>query len=493
MIFSMWMVMVLSGGGIAAENGYSTYFGDLHAHSAWSGDALTSELYESSYDLDHICDYEDGHHWFGCLDSDLTRLLALYNTYHYGMEYAKLDFIAITDHLEYGNPTQVHKYKEVHGYFDFLQRAGEDIQAYCNDNDIDFVPFMGCEWTNHTSEGDTLNDIGQGHRNIIFKNLENLTPFLACNSDEDDYDTMWEIWEAIYNSPLCYDSDDDSVIDATDVILVAHHLAKEILAWVDWNTIYPGKEAYYELLEPIMEIYSGHGNSELANPGFDPYSYSQHVTTSTAQSCLDSGLKLGICASTDNHESEPGSVHDADISHPRFPCNGGITGVLADDNIVAADGLREAIWEAIRSRRVYGTSGPKIDVDLIIGDGLQQWMMGSEMEIAAGTHLVLETNALSSDENGAEYLSEPVNITRIDLITNEDGVLKETLIATPNSDSCTVTQNIIPESNCFYYVRITQVDNEGIVDKAWSSPIWVTTLREADSAAATSSSPDAEK
>ena len=340
---------------------------------------------------------------------------------------------------------------------------------------------MGCEWTNKISEGDSLNDIGQGHRNIIFKNLENLTQFLECGSGRDDYDTILELWENIYNSPLCYDSDDDSAVDATDVILVAHHLAKETLAWVDWSAIYPGNEVYYELLEPIMEIYSEHGNSESESTIFDPYE-TDYIPTSTAQYCLDAGMKLGICASTDNHESEPGSVESWDVSHPGLPSYGGITRVLADDSIVAADGLREAIWEAIGSRRVYGTSGPKMVLDINISDGVQQCLMGSELKTVAGAGLVLEICAESSAANGADYLTEPVNITKVELITNEDGDVKETLISAPMSDSCTVIQYVEPGRSCFYYVRITQCDDAGLVDKAWSSPVWITVVPADDSA-----------
>ena len=472
----MWLAIMWIGNRCEAETGYSTYFGDLHAHTAWSADGITSEQFEAAYDIDHMCDFEEGHHKFECLASTETRMFSLYNTYLFGMENAKLDFVAITDHIEEGHPAQYHRYNEIHDYFDFLRRAAEDISAYCEDNDIDFVPFMGCEWTNHVSEGDTLNNLGQGHRNIIFKNLQNLSPFLECSSDKDSSDTMWEMWEAIYNSPLCYDSDGDSVIDATDVILVAHHPAKENQAWVDWSTIYPDKKIYYELLEPIMEIYSEHGNSESDSTQFDPYAFSGYVTTSTAQYCLDAGIKIGIGASTDNHESEPGSVHNGDAAYPGFPCNGGITGVHADDDIVAEDGLREAIWEAIGSRRVYGTSGPKMVVELNINDGTRYCTMGSELTAIVGSPLLLVVSAESSAENGGGYLTDPVNITSVELISNEDGILKETEIATPNSSSCFVTKNIKPAGNCFYYVRITQIDDAGIEDKAWSSPIWIKAL-----------------
>ena len=102
-IYSMWIAIAWFAAGSVSEAGYSYYFGDLHAHSVWSGDAITSEIYEESYELDHACDYADGNHIWDCLETPLSRLLSLFYTYHYGILQAKLDFVAITDHIETGH------------------------------------------------------------------------------------------------------------------------------------------------------------------------------------------------------------------------------------------------------------------------------------------------------------------------------------------------------------------------------------------------------
>jgi hypothetical protein len=62
---------------------------------------------------------------------------------------------------------------------------------------------------------------------------------------------------------------------------------------------------------------------------------------------------MGIIGSTDDHLAAPGSTAETDATE-LWQANGALVAVHARDN------TREAIFEALRARRVYATSGARI-------------------------------------------------------------------------------------------------------------------------------------
>ena len=73
------------------------------------------------------------------------------------------------------------------------------------------------------------------------------------------------------------------------------------------------------------------------------------------------GHRLAIVANSDGHKGRPGASYPGAAT---FGSYGGLTCVLAE-------GLtREGVWEAYRARRVYATTGARIDLDVEAEDGI---------------------------------------------------------------------------------------------------------------------------
>jgi hypothetical protein len=114
---------------------------------------------------------------------------------------------------------------------------------------------------------------------------------------------------------------------------------------------------------------------------------------------------------------------------------------------------REAIWDALRRRHVYGTSGPKIILNFRVADH----PMGSEVTWSASNGPIpVALRAIGCDE-----------IDRVEIIRNgeivfseqADDVFVQTVLQDPQP----------PAGRSWYYARIVQEDG----NMAWSSPVWV--------------------
>ncbi len=104
-----------------------------------------------------------------------------------------------------------------------------------------------------------------------------------------------------------------------------------------------------ERLSPFAEVFSIHGCSETDEEWGGGLRRNFHMGPGEAggtwQAALDAGLHIGAIASTDNWNNMPG-------------CWGqGLAAVLAPRL------TRDDLWEAFRSRRVYGVTGDRIELD----------------------------------------------------------------------------------------------------------------------------------
>jgi hypothetical protein len=311
--------------------------------------------------------------------------------YAFARTVSGLDMAALTDHVDYGT------LRLEGGYWNRIKKAANE--AYDPGR---FVTFLGFEWTNWT----------YGHRNVYYRDGEG--PFFRSIDEESD--TPQELWD---------------LIEPYEAMTIAHHVGGGPIA-TDWS-IPPGPK------EHLVEICSIHGSSEVLSRTRE--CIYRPMEGHFVRDALNRGYKLGIIGSGDTHDGHPGQRSlGAQVT--------GIIGVFAEEL------TREAIWDAMKRRHVYGTSGPKIILFFRVADA----PMGSEINWSldkGGVPIALM--AVACDE-----------IESVEIVRNGEVVLRE------NPDSV-ITRFLTedpepPEGTSWYYARVVQKDG----GMAWSSPVWVT-------------------
>jgi len=202
----------------------------------------------------------------------------------------------------------------------------------------------------------------------------------------------------------------------------------------DWDYFTP-KEG-----EHLIEVASGHGNFEWI-----------------LQDAAFRGFKVGVTGSTDNLFGCPGRPRSVLIAMGRFfgllnrrdsgYGSGPITAVLAKSL------TREGIWEALRARKMYATTGARIILEFDV-DGKP---MGSIIKMETVPVLRVEVHGTAP-------------IDRIDIIRNNS--LLHSLKGGEKDVSFEIEDKSIPLGESYYYVRVSQIDGE----YAWSTPIWVSNI-----------------
>jgi hypothetical protein len=209
-------------------------------------------------------------------------------------------------------------------------------------------------------------------------------------------------------------------------------------------------------LRPVMEIYSHHGQSELYSPAhyyayeFNRMRRPERRSNSSvpgpyyARDYWKTGYRLGVIASSDEHSGQGGRRH------------GGTAAVFAE----RLD--RESIFDGIRNRRCYGTTGERILLDFSVS-GLGTGREGTRNTDSPlpvrlrvwGTEIILRVEIFryrpDRDTDFVPILSEPPRPERMD---------------------CEIELEDLPEAPAVYYARIIQepLDRPGM---AWSSPVWI--------------------
>ena len=296
---------------------HTYYFGELHAHTGMSGDGASTDLGN--------CDD------LGCGD-----FATFFET---AQNLAGLDFAAITDHIN--------------EQFSMNDADWDAVVALVNDGHDPgggFLTVLGAELVIHRDD-----DMAMGHKQYLFF------------GDQDDYLQIPMDELAAPGTGLDCDGLLRAFWELNDaygpMLAIPHHPASMLPMPTRWW-------CHDELISPVAEIYSSHGNSR-ANPVADPYDpVSQTVEDSTIQSALlpdpGNGLHLGLIGGTDFHDSFPGMTCHLDLIRDDQLYGGSLTGVILD---AATPWSRDSLLAALKARHTYATSGPLVPALLSLHDG----------------------------------------------------------------------------------------------------------------------------
>jgi len=231
--------------------------------------------------------------------------------WRYARDVAGLDAAALTDHDHFGVR-----------FVDERPALWESLKAAARDAHVpgEFIALIGFEWTSWI----------HGHRHVLYFGDDGA----LLSSLDPDHDDPRKLWTALEGEPA---------------LTVAHHSAGDPVP-VNWTFRPP------ELLEPVTEIVSVHGSSEALDT---PSPVRGALAGNTVRDQLDEGLRLGFVGSGDGHDGHPGLAHLS----PAYGFRRGRVGTGGMAAILTEDLSREGLLAALRARRCYATSGPRMLLD----------------------------------------------------------------------------------------------------------------------------------
>ena len=423
-------------------------------------------------------------------------------------------------------------------------QAAED--HYDRTESCSFTTFVGYEWTGAVYSGNNL------HRNIIFESSN--VPFQPISFYEAP--TRTELWEQL---------DQECSTDCNYVVIPHNSNLSNGFMFEK-----PSQDEIYiqNIREPLVEIFQHKGSSECAINSNDPLcsfeqlpykdfkakfskDFSSPPKSSFVRDALMQGLliqtqeninpfKFGFIGSTDTHLGTPGLV-DEDV----FSGHGGagksfrtaIPEGLPDDIefnpgglavVWAEENSRTSIFNALKRKEVYGTSGPRFLVRFFLGDSLdvdlcsqpdaisRAYQTGVPMGGTSQADLMTKARlfiSASADLSLKDQYIEKLQVVKGTIVDGEvttsvhDVMTHETVGLDLNScevtgngvrSMCTVWDdpNFIQGDEAYYYVRVVAnkscrwshdlciknpehcEDNNSnipkfIQERAWTSPIWL--------------------
>jgi len=370
--------------------------------------------------------------------------LTPHQSYTYARDIQMLDFSAITDHDTH--MTRREKGGEDAYLLSPFWRTSLDpwnVIKYETDRFHQpgrFVTFLGYEWTGSTSF--TPRDMCFGHKNVYYlSDDESMYSHLDPESN-----TSNKLYDLLRNK---------------EAIVIPHHTSRPVAPPEEGEIPPPTKDKksepsfvpsrggtnwdfHDEKLEPLVEIYSKWGNSEYFN-------CPRPVVNSRPEGCVEEalkrGYKMGFVAGSDTHVSGPGSPFPEWEGGP-LQYRSGLTCVLAKDL------TRQEIFEALKRRHCYATTGERIYLEFRLND---EFIMGDEAHLSSAKVprkfkiLVAGTTPLDKVQvikNNQEVHLEKGESRFLEFEFEDDEPIRET---------------------DYYYLRVIQKDGE----MAWSSPMWV--------------------
>ncbi len=318
---------------------------------------------------------------------------------------ARLDFAAVTDHEGFTKEQ-----------LDYMRAAADEVYAPGR-----FAPLFGFEFTVHELPNDYCL----------------ISPDPDLNIDEL---ISHPVRHKAYSSPVLTCDEFYRMMERKDLIIIPH--------------LHVGNGGIFEREPPknlrLAEIYSCWGNHEYE--GCPLPSFGNDHKRNTIRALLDKGWRCGFTAGSDGHAGQ-GATTDWLRSRQRY--KSGLTAVVAEDL------TRESLWEALRARRTYATTGVRIYMDFSVNG----FPMGSELILRKGDPITIRIKTHGSVNDYLVELFENGVVKEIfDVITypyppplGGNGIIEKELTIENVTDSH------------WYYIRVSQRDG----NLAWSSPIWV--------------------
>ena len=332
--------------------------------------------------------------------------------FEYARDISALDVIVLTDHDHFGVR-----------FMDATPEIWEEIQSEVEriNEPGRFVALLGYEWTSWL----------YGHRHVLYFDGRGE----VLSSVGGTTTTPRELWDALAGR---------------QALTFAHHSAGGPVA-TDWSFV-PDPH-----MEPVTEVMSVHGSSEALD---SPSRIGGAVRGNFVRDQLDRGLEFGFIGSGDGHDGHPGHSHlSPNAGYRRTPPdprgrranermgNGGLAAIRA------ARLDEESLLATLRSRNVYATSGPRIWLDVQLGD----FPMGSHVplgELKSPIGLRVEAAGTSGIET-IEIIRKGAEPERLRF----DGSLEASLIME------------LAELRAGDYVYVRLLQNDGAL--AWSSPFFI--------------------
>jgi hypothetical protein len=311
----------------------------------------------------------------------------------YARDVALLDVASLTDHDHWG----VLPLDEAPDRWEKIRETARRFHEPGR-----FVTLLGYEWTSWI----------YGHRHVLYFGDEGR----IYSSLDPQTESPQQLWAALEGQPA---------------LTVAHHSAGDPIP-TDWD-IPPDPR-----FEPVTEVVSVHGSSEALD---SPQLIAGAVPGNFVRDALDRGYRLGFVGSGDSHDGHPGLAQLASLT-------GGLAAILTEDL------TREGVLAALRQRRVYATSGPRIFLRTALG----QSPMGGTLRLGGRPE---------ASEELFVHVVGTAPIDRVELIRSgaiADAVETKGLLEVMLRRSVGSLR-----AGEYVYVRIRQSDGQ----LAWSSPIFI--------------------
>jgi hypothetical protein len=387
--------------------------------------------------------------------------------YRFGRDVMALDVAAFTDHDTMGFfiPPSLQRRRMHDGLFERMKETTDRFHE-----DGEYVTLFGYEWTKQPNVG--------GHINVYFDDTEEAELLDSMSPETDSYEKLWarlREWDEHHG---------------TDVVSIPHHPAESMYPF-DFSAM-----DYDDEMAPLVEVYSQWGSSE--RPGSDGNQYPLEMGQGEVdepghyvQDALRMGYKVGMNASADYHGPHPG--HSLIHAKPHLPAlsewledglGWGLIWRVWNERsypgglhaFYAPELTREAIFDSLRSRRVYGTTQPdRILVDLRV-DGVLVGEDDSEVAVdapdaarevtveVAGTGPLERVKLVKNNEVWREFAGTDDPDADLDAYTADLAWTDDAPVEGMAWDDERGTDDDV------YYVRVTQADG----GMAWAGPLWVT-------------------